>query len=169
MSRKRSKYRPKGVRIDAVNWVVAGLQPLRSVKDEHLLLVSKNHAAMNEITQGRGTRDHIDVLIAALNMTEALYQVRADLGRDWASEIRLGQDALLTMTRRGVQRGDRFVFTGPEMQAINLVLDVHDVQLGQCTVAELEKAIDLAKQEIRNKRARMIEQDKGEPCGSVSE
>lgn len=53
--RKKSKYRPKGVRIDAVNWVVAGLKPLRSVKDEHLALVSKNHSAMVEIAQGRGT------------------------------------------------------------------------------------------------------------------
>lgn len=158
--RKRSKYRPKGVRIDAVNWVVGGLRPLASVKDEHQLLVAKNHAAMNEITQGRGTRDHIDVLIAALNMTEGLYRVRSALGQDWAAEIRAGQDALLAMTRRGVQRGDRFVFTGPEMAAINLALEIHDAQLNQCTVAELEAAIDIAKREIHLKRARMIEEEK---------
>lgn len=158
--RKRSKYRPKGVRIDAVNWVVSGLKPLASIKDEHQLLVAKNHAAMNEITHGRGKRSHIDVLIAALNMAEALYRVRANLGKDWAAEIRAGQDALLVMSRRGVARGDRFVFTGPEMMAINLVLSIHDQQLEQCTVAELESAITIAKNEIRAKRARMIEERK---------
>lgn len=158
--RKRSKYRPKGVRIDAVNWVVGGLRPLASIKDEHLLLVSKNHSAMFEITQGRGTRHHIDTLIAAVNMAEALYRVRSALGQDWADEIRAGQDALLAMTNRGVQRGDRFVFTGPEMQAMNTALGVHDAQLDQCTVAELESAITLAKNEIRAKRARVIESSK---------
>jgi hypothetical protein len=167
MSRKRSKYRPKGVRVDALNWVLSGLKPLASIKDEHLLLVSKNHAAMNELTQGRGNRDHIDVLIAALNMTEGLYRVRAELGQDWAEEIRAGQDGLLAMTRRGVGLGDRFVFTGPEMAAVNVALEIHDAQLAQCTVAELEKAIEIAKREIHLKRARMIEEEKETAsCGS---
>lgn len=161
--RKRSKYRPKGVRIDALNWVVAGLQPLRSVKEEHLLLVTKNHGAMVEIAKGRGTREHLDTIIAALNMTEALYRVRAGLGKDWAAEIRAGQDALLTMTRRGVER-DRFLFTGPEMQAVNLVLEIHDAQLNECTVAELESAIELVKREIQNKRARLIESKEIAAC-----
>ena len=155
--RKRSKYRPKGVRIDAVNWVVQGLQPLRDVREEYIGLRTKNHSSMTEITQGHGTRDHIDMLIAALNMTEALARVRDGLGRDWAPEIRAGQDALLHMTRRGIERGDRFVFTGPEIQAVNLALDIHDAQLEQCTVAELEKALDIVQQDIRARRARPIE------------
>jgi uncharacterized small protein (DUF1192 family) len=154
------------VRIDAVNWVVSGLQPLRSVKDEHLLLVSKNHAAMDELAKGRGTRDHLDVLIAALNMTEAIYRVRADLGKDWAGEIRAGQDALLTMTRRGVERGNRLLFTGPEMKAVNLALEIHDAQLDMCIVAELEAAIGLVQAEIKAKRARVIERTEVSLCGS---
>lgn len=163
--RKRSKYRPKGVRIDAVNWVVSGLQPLRSVKDEHIALLTKNHGAMADLAKGNGTRDHIDIIIAALNMTEALYRVRAGLGKDWAAEIRAGQDALLTMTRRGVER-NRFLFTGPEMQAVNLALEIHDAQLDQCTVAELEAAIELVKREIQNKRARAIEFREQQACCS---
>ena len=165
MSRKRSKYRPKGVRLDAVTWVVGGFQTLASIKDEHLLLVTKNHSAMAEITQGRGSRDHIDTLIAALNMTEALARVRDSLGKDWAGEIRAGQDALLAMTKRGIAREDRFVFTGPEMAAINLSLEIHDAQLAQCTVAELDKALDIVRQEIKLNRARSIER-KEMVCGS---
>ena len=155
--RKRSPYRPKGVRLDAVSWVIGGMKPLRSIKDEHLLLVSKNHAAMDEIAKGHGTRDHLDVVIAALNMTEELYRVRAELGKDWAEEIRAGQDALLTMMRRSIQRGTAFIFTGSELQAVNMALEVHDEQLNQCTVAELETAIDVVKKEIETKRARFIE------------
>lgn len=164
--RKRSSYRPKGVRLDVVNWVVAGLKPLRSIKEEHLLLVTKNHAAMVELAQGRGNRDQLDIIIAALNMAEALYRVRAALGKDWQEEIRAAQDALLTMTQRGVERGDRFVFTGLELQAVNVALEIHDAQLDQCTVAELESAIDIVRKEIHSKRARLIERKEVAPCGS---
>lgn len=165
--RKRSAYRPRPVLQDPLSWVVNGLKPLASVKDEHLKLLSKNHAAMDEIVQGRGTKAHMDVLIAAVNMAEALYRVRSGLGRDWASEIRAGQDALLAMARRGVARGDRFVFTGPEILAVNTVLEVHDAQLSECTIAELESAIGIAKQEIRAKRARVIDDSKeNAACGT---
>lgn len=163
--RKKSKYRPRPQLQDPVNWVISGLKPLHTVKDEHLNLLAKNHSAMLEITQGHGTRDHIDTLIAALNMSEALFKVRASLGSDWAEEIRSGQDALFNMIQRGIERGNRFIFTGPEIQAINLVLQIHDEQLNQCSVAELEAAIHYAKEAIRNKRARVIER-KESACGS---
>lgn len=164
--RKRSAYRPRAVLKDPVAWVVNGFKPLTSVKDEHTSLLAKNHSAMGEIVQGRGTKAHIDVLIAAVNMAEALYRVRAGLGKDWAAEIRAGQDALLSMARRGVAKGNRFLFTGPEIQAVNTVLEVHDAQLGECTIAELESAIGIAKQEIRAKRARSINDVENLKCGT---
>lgn len=154
--RKRSSYRPKAVRLDNMAWLKQGMVPLREVKSEYLMLRVKNHAAMTEITQGRGGRDHVDTLIAALNMTEALARVRATLGQDWADEIRAGQDALLHLARRGIAPGGRFVLTGLEMAAINLALEVHDAQLEQCTVAELEKAIGVVHEELRSRRARII-------------
>lgn len=154
--RKRSSYRPRQKLQDPVAYVVNGFKPLSTVKDEYIKLLAKNHAAMDELVQGRGTKKHIDILIAAVNMAEALYRVRETLGKDWAAEIRAGQDALFNMAQRGVANGDRFVFTGPEIVAMNLVLEIHDAQLTECTLAELERAIGLAKNEIRGKRARSI-------------
>jgi hypothetical protein len=63
------------------------------------------------------------------------------------------------MGKRGLANGDRFLFTGPEMQAVNLAMDVHDAQLDECTVAELEKALNLVANEIKHKRARMIKEE----------
>lgn len=154
--RKRSAYRPRAVLRDPVSWVVNGFKPLTAVKDEHVRLLAKNHAAMDEMTHGRGTKAHIDVLISAVYMAEAMYRVRAGLGKDWATEIRAGQDALFNMSQRGVANGNRFLFTGPEILAVNTVLEVHDAQLSECTIAELESAIAIAKREIRAKRARVI-------------
>jgi hypothetical protein len=115
----------------------------------------KNHAALDSILKGQGTRDHVDVLIAAVNMSEALMKVRDDLGKDWAKEIRDSQDAIFTMGRRGVEK-NKFAFTGPEMNAVKLVMDLHDAQLDDCSVKEMEQALFIVEEVIRMKKARAI-------------
>lgn len=152
--RKKSKYKPKGVRLDTMAWILQGMAPLRT--NEHAInLKIKNHNALTEVVQGRGTRDQIDVLIAAMNMAEALYRTNPDLGLQYSVEVKAAQDAIFTMTRRGLDKG-RFLFTGPELTAMNLGMEVHDAQLEACTIGDLEKALDLVAREIRLKRARQI-------------
>lgn len=151
--RKKSNYKPKGVRLDAVNWVLSGLKQVSSVGDALLILKSKNHLALSEIVQGKGTKEQIDTLIAALNMCEA-YAVHGK-GSDWNVEIRQAQDALYEMAMRGIDL-ERFVFRGPEMQSVNLAIEVHDAQLDQSTVQELEKMTDFVVKQITLKKARPI-------------
>lgn len=157
MSKPRKKYKPKGVRLDVMAWVKSGMLPINKVDHAGVTLKIKNHAALASITQGTGTRDDIDVVIAAMNITEALALLGK--GKDWHPEIRAAQDAILQMGKRGLAKGDKFLFTGPEMQAVNLAMDVHDAQLDECTVAELEKALAIVEREIRLKRARMIKEE----------
>lgn len=115
----------------------------------------KNHEALDSILKGDGTRDHVDVLIAAMNMGEALIRVRADLGLDWSAEIKAAQDAVYQMGKRGIER-NAFRFTGPEMTAVKVFMDLHDAQLDECTVQEMEKALFIVYEEIRLKKARPI-------------
>jgi len=152
--RKRSKYRPKGVRLDNMAWLIQGMAALRH--NQHAIdLKVKNHNALTEVVQGRGNREQIDVLIAAMNMSEALYRVNPDLGLQYSPEVKAAQDAIHSMGKRGIEKG-RFLFTGPEMVAMNAGMEVHDAQLEVCTIAELEKALILVANEIRHKRARPI-------------
>jgi hypothetical protein len=88
-------------------------------------------------------------------MSEAFIRVRDELGKDWAKEIREAQDAIYTMSKRGVEK-NRFAFTGPEMNAVKLVMDLHDAQLDDCTVREMEQALFIVEEEIRLKKARPI-------------
>lgn len=53
--RKRSAYRPKPIRADAVNYVLSGLKPLTDSGDELATLKIKNHGAMAATTQGQAT------------------------------------------------------------------------------------------------------------------
>lgn len=155
--RKKSSYKPRPVRSDNLNWILAGMKKVGSLPTAGVDLKLKNHGALDSILTGKGTRDHVDVLIAALNICEALVRIRDDLGLDWATEIKAAQDALYTMARRGVDKG-RFAFTGPEMTAIRLVMDIHDVQLDNCTVKEMERALFIVAEEIRQKKCRPVVQ-----------
>lgn len=150
--RKRSKYRPKGVIVDTMLHVTSGMKRVGSISEGTTLKI-KNHAALESLRLGKGTRDDIDILITAYNITEALAMLR--IGDDWRNEIRAAQDALLAVGRRGAETG-KFILRGPELTLFNLAMQVHDAQLDACTVAELEKAIDIVADVIRSKGARAI-------------
>ena len=150
--RKRSSYKPKGVRLDVMGWLKQGMQPMATHQDA-ITLRLRNHAAMDELVKGRGTREHCDVVIAALNMTEALALMR--IGEDWKDEIRAAQDALFAVGSRGAETG-RFILRGPELTSLNLGMQIHDAQLEACTVAELERAIEMVRKIIISNRARPI-------------
>lgn len=152
MSRKRSSYRPKGVRLDVMGWIKHGMTPMAKTS-EALTLRLRNHAAMDELAKGRGDRDHCDTVIAALNMTEALSLLR--IGDEYRAEINAAQGAMLSMCQRGLAM-DRFIFTGPELTLINAAMEIHDAQLDACTVDELEKAIKLVHHAVRAKKAIVI-------------
>ena len=152
--KKRSKYRPRKIISDPVTWVINGFKPV-SDTDEAVSLKIKNHQALLEITQGDGNRQSVDVLIAAMNMAEALYVINPDLGKEYAVEIKAAQDAIYHMAKRGLEKG-KFLFTGLEMQAVNVGMDVHDAQLDTCTIAELESGIKFVYEAIKHRRARQI-------------
>ena len=153
--RKRSKYKPKGVRVDAVTWVLAGIKPFKEVPTSINIRI-KNHAAMDALRRGEATREDMDVLIGAFNMTEAYTILRPDLGADWVKEIRQGQDALLMVAARGIDSG-RFVLKAQELVAMNLVMELHDAQLDQTNVREMELAMDIIDKEYKHHKMRSVQ------------
>ena len=154
MSKPRKKYRPKGVRLDATTWVINGFRNISETGDAVLHLKIKNHESLECLRKGEATRMDIDAIISAFNMAEAL--ARMQIGDDYAAEIKAGQDALLDVAKRGVNRDDRFVLKAAELSAINLVMEIHDAQLEITTIGELEKAMDIVTKEIRMRKARPV-------------
>jgi hypothetical protein len=154
VSKPRKKYKPKGVRLDAVQWVINGFKNISETGDAVLHLKIKNHESLECLRKGEATRMDIDAIISAFNMAEAL--ARMQIGDDYAAEIKAGQDALLAVAKRGVSRDDRFVLKAEELTAINLVLEIHDAQLEITTIGELEKAMDIVMKEIKMRKARPV-------------
>lgn len=153
--RKRSKYKPKGVRLDNLSWIKAGFQKVGTLPKAGVGLKIKNHVALDAIMHGNADRSMVDDMIAAFNIAEALYKVNPDLGLDYAQEIKAAQDAILGLGQRYLKTG-KVLFTGPEMLAVREAMDIHDAQLDQATVREMEQAIDLVNKTILNRNARSI-------------
>jgi hypothetical protein len=154
VSKPRKKYKPKGVRLDAIQWVINGFRNISETGDAVLHLKIKNHESLECLRKGEATRMDIDAIISAFNMAEAL--ARMQIGDDYAAEIKAGQDALLDVAKRGVSRDDRFVLKAAELSAIVETMLIHDAQLEITTIGELEKAMDIVTKEIRMRKARPV-------------
>jgi len=151
--RKRSKYRPKPIIADTMTWVRAGMKRVDEVSASATIKI-RNHDAMNTLRLGAATRLQIDTIIDAMNIAEAL--AKRGFGSDWLPELQDAQDKLLGLARRGVANGFRFIVRGDELTALNMAMEIHDAQLEQSTVQELEKMTDFVMKQIILKRARPI-------------
>jgi hypothetical protein len=151
--RKKSKYRPKGVILDPMAYIQQGFTPIAEHGSALVTMRLRSHSALEALVTGKANRANIDVLIAAVNMTEALY--RMGVGREYSSEVRAGLEALRSVGRRSMELG-RFVLKSDEMTAFNTVMELHDAQLEVINVQQMERALDLVQSEIRGGRATAI-------------
>jgi 5-formyltetrahydrofolate cyclo-ligase len=151
--KKRSKYRPKGVLINPLAYVLESLKPVKD-HDSYLIdLKIKNHAAMEVLTKGRAVRADMDILINMVNVVEALY--RLGFGEDYGDVVQQGLDALHEVGKRGVQTG-RFILKAHEMSRLNLVMELHDAQMEVITVKDMERAVDLVNKEFEQRKMRRM-------------
>lgn len=153
--KKRSKYRPKGVRPDAIGYVIESMKPVVEHESFAVDLRLTNHLALTLLTQGKATRKDMDVLISALNITESLW--RLGHGREYRSVVDAGLRALRSVGSRGLAT-DRFILNATEMAAINEAMELHDAQLDIITVKDIERALQIVYDEMKHKRATPIKE-----------
>ena len=151
--RKRSKYRPKGVIMNPIAYVMESMTPVAK-HDSYLIdLKIKNHSAMATLTKGQAVRADIDTLIAMANICEALY--RMGFGTEYEDVVKHGSDALYAVGRRGAQTG-RFILRAEEMTALNTLMELHGAQMDVITVKDMEKAFKIVDAEYRARKMRPI-------------
>ena len=145
--RKRSGYQPKPVRPDAHEHLINGFLPLRAATNEVMRLRVINHGAMERVVSGKATRaeavDLRNVFITARSLAEI------GVGSDYLDEFKAAQMAVIALILRG-QASGKYLFTGPELTAVNLGMEVHDLQMDNCTIEVFEQAI---KRAVANKDA----------------
>ena len=153
MTKKRSKYRPKGVILDTMNWLKSGMRKFSDVRSEAVLLRTKNHLALELLRKGDGGTSEISDLMGAMNIAEALSDL--GFGPEYKQDCINAQHALKSLVGRARATG-RFVLTARELTALNLGMEVHDAQLDAATVKDIEMALDIERKNIRNNKAERV-------------
>lgn len=144
--RKRSKYRPKPITLNAWERVIQGVQPIaHQFNDALTVLKIKHYAALDSIKRGHAGRHEVNILIACFNISEAY--ARHGLGAEFMPEITQAQRAVESMVQRAIKHG-RYGCTGAEMNAIATALAVHDEQLDNSSVKQLEDMVAFVDKEI---------------------
>ena len=147
--RKRSKYRPKGVRLDLIGYVTESIKPVAAHNTYLLDLKIKNSEAMLALMRGKATKPDIDILIAMSNIVEALYQL--GFGKEYKDIGIDGREAILQIVQRAVEV-KRFVPTAEQIKALQTLMELHDAQMDVITIKDMERALEYAKTQFRNKR-----------------
>lgn len=151
--RKRSKYRPKGVVLNPVAYVIESMTPVAKHDNFLINLKIKNHDAMTMLARGQADRKVLDTLISMVNIVEALY--RLGFGTEYKEIVNAGLDALHAVGVRGAAAG-RFILRSQELNDLNAVMELHDAQMEVITVRDMEKATRIVRQEYREKKMRPI-------------
>ena len=146
--RKRSKYRPRRVLLDTMAFVQESLTPVAKHDNYLLDLKIVNSMAMASLMKGTATKRDMDVLVAMSNVVEALYEL--GFGRQYQDVATEGRYAILSIVYRAVERL-RFVPTGEDIKRLNTLMELHDAQMDVITIADMERAIALAKRRIAAK------------------
>ena len=153
--RKRSSYRPKGMVYDTMGYVIESLTPVAAHGSVLIDLKLKNHVALATTTQGRADRKTIDVLIAALNMTETLYKKGFGDVEEHGPLVKAGMHALRSLGARGADTG-KFIMRSDEMAALNEAMQLHDEQLEIVTVGELDRSQRIVRDVLMSKKVKVI-------------
>lgn len=129
------KYRPRPVIADPLNYVINGFKP---VKAEHSLRVKLiNHGSLLALTRGQGTRSEWDYMCTALNVAVVLAE--QGVGDDYIEDIKAAMQAHAQCGKRYF-KGQSFGYTGEQLSAVNVGLEIHDAQMDIVTVAQMERA-----------------------------
>ena len=150
--RKKSKYKPKGVILNPVAYVLESMTPLR----DHSPLTDvkiKNHGAMHDLIRGQATKRQMDFLIQMHNICEAL--ARLGHGSEHQPVIKAGGEALYQVCCRGATT-QKFICKSEEINQLNDLMELHDAQLEVITVKDMEKAVNIVRADLRARKALVI-------------
>lgn len=146
MTRKRSNYKPRKVLRDTLAYVKAGLSPLTAQREADLAIRLRNHSSALAIYDGTAGSSDLGALMNVSNVAMAMKSLGK--GKDWSKELFDAATALEAMHAR-LQRWGKVQATPGEREAISLMVRVHDAQLDQATIIDIERALKLVKKNVQ--------------------
>ena len=153
--RKKSKYKPKPVRLDTMSYVAESVTPISSHTEFFTTLNLKNISALDSLQKGTLNKLEADVLVLALNVTEA-YCILG-LMSNYRADVLNALAALEAVCVRSLKQDGKFICKGDEFDLINQGYRVHLSQLERATIGLQEMAVKLVFTTLKLKRAKVIQ------------
>jgi len=145
-SKPRKQYRPKPQMLNPLGHVLEGMESVKS-RDSYLrTLKIRNSEAVLALLRGEATKLDMNVLVAMSNMVEVFCAM--GFGQEYTDVSTEGRTAILKIIFRAVDK-HTFVPMGPEIKAIQELMELHDQQMDVITIRELDTAIALARKKIK--------------------
>lgn len=146
--KKRMKYPPRCARTDTIEMVKEGLSPLHTAENGQWIVQVRlrNHSAVTEFVQGRGTTGSAEYIVHMYNMTRGL--VLIGYGVEHTSVVLEAANVIQAIVERKKNK-DTFILYASEILTLNKLLELHDAQLDAATIKDLELAYKRVTNEFR--------------------
>jgi len=143
---RNKKYVPKYVARNVLSTIFGGMSGDHA---EHLRTIQiRNHRALAEMAQGRGTREQWDELVGAINMGCVMSD--QGIGREFSAVMIAAKDSLLEVGKR-IVKTERVILKGDELNAIREGLLCHDTQLENVRAIDVERAVREVERRVRHR------------------
>jgi len=144
--KRNKKYVPKYVARNVLSTIFGGMSGDHA---EHLRTIQiRNHCALAEMAQGRGTREQWDELVGAANMANVMCE--QGIGNEYRAITIAARDALLEVGKR-IVKTERVILKGDELNAIREGLLCHDAQLENVRAIDVERACREVERRVRHR------------------
>lgn len=144
MSRKRCIRKVWALR-DPVSMAIAGAAITDTALLDRLRMIELQ--ALEAFRVGQATKCDWDHLADLCNLTETFCE--RGIGPEAMEPCQRAQDALGQAHRRHIEHG-RIAVSGPELQALRVCYEYHDLQRSSVSRAEYERAIEHTANRIRS-------------------
>lgn len=143
--RPRKAYRPRRIDPDPIGLAIGRVTTLDNT--QRLALDMPLREALDAFRRGAGSREHWLQLADALNVAEAI-AARGLFAEDRPDAYVAAQRVLGDVSDRR-EAGGSWTLRGPELQALEIGIQCHELQLDACSQGELADAIADVKRRIR--------------------
>lgn len=149
-ARPRKPYRPRAVHNNAVQVAITGAHKLPPQDVARQMALARQ--ALAEFTRAQHCPAHWRSLADVANLAESLALLGIGGGADAQRVIRQAQAALHGVATRHAD-GRSWTLYADELAALQWLLTLHHMQLGECTYTEFDRAFTATRNRIAQARA----------------
>lgn len=138
---KRKKFVSKWQKVNTLELVADRIRPTSKQDTWMLDRQLKASAGLDALMHGTAVKDNIGDIIAAHNMAMSLQKFKT--GDQYRAITLASADALVSIAHRYTKNG-KYGATGPEIKALQDLLELHNAQLEITCVGDVQRAYSYA-------------------------